>query len=37
MNVPRDFPPKSNASNAPKPFPLAPEALVTRRGIAAVL
>src|SRR6185437_7671206 len=32
-NVPRRLPSDSNASSAPNPFPLAPDALVTRRGI----
>src|SRR5579862_2009658 len=32
-NVPRRLPSDSNASSAPNPFPLAPDALVTRSGI----
>ena len=35
VKVPRNPPSNSKASSAPNPFPLAPDALVTRRGIAS--
>ena len=37
IKVPRKLPSNSKASSAPNPFPLAPDALVTRRNIATVL
>ena len=37
IKVPSRLPSNSKASSAPNPFPLAPDALVTRRAIAIVL